>query len=111
MKNDDDRPTDCLLADCLNCRADCLFRLITDHGLWVWDGGELPRWDEVGLPLDARRSTEEGSKPLRFLPGAFSMVRKRPNELPRTARGRSRRRVDTTMNYDAFTFGGGVKIW
>ena len=111
-KNDDDRPTDCLLADCrfgLNCRADCLFRLITDHGLWVCDGGELPRWDGMGLPLDARRSTEEGSEPLRFLPGAFSMIRKRPNELPRTARGRSRRRVDTTINYDAFTFGWGVK--
>jgi hypothetical protein len=31
--------------------------------------------------------------------------------LPRTARGRSRRRVDTTINYDAFTFGRGAKIW
>ena len=79
IKNDDDRPTHCLLADCqfgLNYRADCLFWLITDHELWVWDGGELPKWDEVGLPLDARRSTEEGSEPLRFLPGAFLMVRK-----------------------------------
>ena len=110
IKNDDDRPTDCLVADCLNCRADCLIRLITDHGLWVWDGGELPRWDEVGLPLDARRSTEEGSEPLGFLPGAFSMVRKRPNELPRTARGRSHRGVDATINYDAFTFGGCKKF-
>ena len=64
----------------------------------------------MGLPLDARRSTEEGSGPLRVLPGAFLMVRKRPNELPRTARGRSRRRVDTTINYDAFTFGWGVKF-
>jgi hypothetical protein len=81
------------------------------HGLWVWDGGELPRWDEVRLPLDARESTEEGSEPLRFLLGAFLMVRKRPNELLRTARGRSTCRVDTTINYDSFTFGWCVKIW
>jgi hypothetical protein len=38
------------------------------------------------------------------------MGQRRPTELPRTDRGRGRRRVDTTINYDAFTFEGCKKF-
>ncbi len=44
--------------------------------------------------------------PLWFLPGDSLMGQRQQAELPRTSRGRRCRRIDTTINYDAFTFGG-----
>jgi len=87
------------LADCLT--ADCRPR---------WSGfndiGWLPGWRGRGInSLDAYRSTEEGTIATLYSSREFSPAeRRRPNELLKVDRGRSRRRVDTTIKNDAFTF-------